>query len=140
MYVTLFSSNIYMLVTYLFYVTQKTCICYCSPRALTYVVHKFPQHAHVFFLVYSTPGPMSSLDTVSKFIVSQWDHTSSVVGYHDHVSTTSSQRDCVSQSTLSPRLHDSLVNRCGCRSSSYSSPLSETRHVSGTSLLEKHIY
>jgi len=83
----------------------------------------------IFFLVCSTPGPMSSLDTVSKFTVSQWDHTSSMVGYHDHVSTASSQRDCVSQSTLSPRLHDNLVNRCGCRSSSHSSPLSASTAV-----------
>jgi len=30
-YVILFSSDIYMLVIYLFYVTQKTYICYCSP-------------------------------------------------------------------------------------------------------------
>jgi len=46
-----------------------------------------------FFLFGSTPGPLSSPDTVSNFTVSQWDHRSSMVGYHDHVSTTSSQRD-----------------------------------------------
>ena len=92
---------------------------------------------HMFFsLVCSTPGPISSLDTVSKFRVSQWDHTSSTVGYHDHVSTASSQRDCESQSTLNLWLHDNLVNRCGCWSSSHGSPLSETRHVSGNSLLK----
>jgi len=94
-----------------------------------------------FFLVYSTLGPMSSLDTVFKFTVSQWDHTSSMVGHHhDHVSTASSQKDCVSQSTLSPRLHDNLVNRCGCRFSSHSSQLSETKDVSGNSLLKNIWY
>ena len=73
------------------------------------------------FFVYSIHGPMSSPDMVSNFSVSQWDHTSSIVGYHNHGSTASSQRDCVSQSTLS---HDNLANRCGWRSSSHSSPLS----------------
>jgi len=53
---------------------------------------------------------MSSPDTVSKFTESQWVHARSMVGYHDHVSTVSSQRDCVSQSTLS---HYNLANRCG---------------------------
>ena len=38
---------------------------------------KIPQHVHVFFLGLQYAGPMSSLDTVSKFIVSQWDHTNS---------------------------------------------------------------
>ena len=91
----------------------------------------------IFSLVCSTPGPISSLDTVFKFTVSQWDHTSSMVGYHDHVST----RNCESQSTLNPRLHDTLVNRCGCRSSSHSSsPLSETKYVSGDSLLKNISY
>jgi len=87
-----------------------------------------------FFLLGSTPGPMSSPDTVSNFTVSQWDHRSSMVGYHDHVSTASSQRDYVSQSILSHESilsHYNLANRCGRRPSSHSSPLSETRHVCG---------
>ena len=46
----------------------------------------------------------------------QWDHKISMVGYHNHVSTASSQRDCVSQSNLS---HYNLANRCGWRSSSH---------------------
>ena len=92
-----------------------------------------------FSLVYCTSGPMSS-DMVSKFTVSQWDHTSSKVGYHDHVWTVSSQREYESQSTLNPRLYDNLVNRCGWRSSSHTSPLSETRHVSGCSLLKNISY
>jgi len=104
--------------------TENTCILL---QSLTFVVRKIPQHAHVFFWVCSTPGPMSSPDTALKFTVSQWDHASSTAGYHDHVSTASSQRDCVSQTTLS---HYNLVNRCGWRSLSHSSPLSETRHVS----------
>ena len=58
---------------------------------------------------------------------------SSMVGYHDHVSTASSQRDCVSPSTLS---HYNLANMCGWRSSSHSSLFSETRHVSGNSWLK----
>jgi len=52
----------------------------------------------IFSLVSSTPAPMSSLDTVSKFTLSQRDHTSSMVGYHYHVSTASSQRYLDSQS------------------------------------------
>jgi len=86
-----------------------------------------------FFFVCSTPGPMSSPDTVSNFTVSQRAHRSYIIGYHDHVSTVSSPRDCVSQSTLS---HDKLANRCGRRSSSHSSPLSETSDVWGNSLLK----
>ena len=65
-----------------------------------------------FSLVYCTSGPMSS-DMVSKFTVSQWDHTSSKVGYHDHVWTVSSQREYESQSTLNPRLYDTLVTGVG---------------------------
>jgi len=137
-YVTLFSNKIYMLVIYLFYVTQKTYICYCSPWHMLF--KKSHSMNMFFFWVFSTPGPMSSPDTVSKFTVSQWDHTSSMVGYHDQVSTASSQRDCVSQSTLSQRLLENLANRCGCRSSSHSSPLSETRRVSGNSLLKNVSY
>jgi len=134
MYVALLSSNICMLVIYLFYVTQKTNLCYCSPW---HMLFKTSHNMHMFFsLVCSTPGPKSSLDAVSKFTVSQRDHTSSMVGYHDHVSTAS----CESQSTLNPRLHDNLVNKCGCRSSSHSSPLSETIHVSGNSLLKNVSY
>ena len=69
---------------------------YCSPW---HMLFKKSHNMHMFFsLVCSTPGPMSSLDTVSKFTVSQWDITSSMVGYHDHVSTASSQRYCESQS------------------------------------------
>jgi len=92
-----------------------------------------------FFLVCSTLGLMSSLDTVSKFTVSQWDDTISMVGYHDHVSTASSLRDYKSQSTLNLKFHDgsdNLVIRCGCRSSCHSRTLSETIHVSGNSLLK----
>jgi len=82
--------------------------------------------------------PCHHSDTISKFTVSQWEHTSSIVGYHDDISTGSSQRDYKLQSTHNPRLHNNLVNKCGCRSSSHSSPLSETRHVSGCSLLKIH--
>ena len=53
---------------------------------------------------------MSSPDTVSNFSVSQWDHTFSMVGCHNHFPTASPQRDCMSQSTLS---HDNLANWCG---------------------------
>ena len=82
--------------------------------------------------------PCHHSGTVSNFIVSQWDDTSSKVGYHDHVWTVSSQRDYESQSTLNPRFYENLVNSCasGWRSSSHSSPPSETRHVSGCSLLK----
>jgi len=143
-YVTLFSSNIYMLVIYLFYATQKT-LCYtkgnifilCYTKNAIVVPDRCcsqnPTTCTCFFLVCITTWPMSSSDTVSKFKVSQWDHTSSMVGYHDPVSTASSQRDYVSKSTLS---HYNLANMCGWRSWSHSSPLSETRHVSGNSLLK----
>ena len=53
--------------------------------------------------------PCHHSDTVSKLTVSQWDHTLSMVGYHDHVSTVSSQRDYESPSTLNPWLHDNPV-------------------------------
>ena len=93
---------------------------------------------HMFLVfVCSTLGPMLSPDTVPNFSVSQWDHTSSMVGNHNHVSITLSQRDCVSQSTLS---HDNLANRCGWRSLSHSSQLSETRHVSGNTLLKCFLF
>ena len=59
----------------------------------------------------------------------QWDY---VVRYNDHVSTTSSQRNLLSKSTLS---HGKLTNRRGKRYAYYRSPLSETIHVWGNSLL-----
>jgi len=46
MYVALFSSNIHMLVIYLFYVTQKTCLCYCSPW---HMLFKKSHNMHMFF-------------------------------------------------------------------------------------------
>jgi len=98
---------------------------------------KKSHNIHMFlFFVCSTPGIMSTHDTICNFLVSQWDHTSSMVGCHNYVSTASSQRNCVSQLTL----HDNLANRCGWRSSSHSSPLSETRHVSDNSLLKNISY
>jgi len=140
-YVTLISSNICMLVIYLFYVTQQPYACYCSPW---HMLFKKSQNMHMCFLFWSAVrlNPCHHSDTASKFkfTVSQWDHTSSIFGYHDHVSTVPSQRDYDSQSTLNPRLHDNLVNRCGWRSLSHSSPLSETRHVSGCSLLKNISY
>jgi len=123
-YVTLFSSNIYMLAIYQFDVTQKHIYVIVAPGMCC---SKNPTTYTWFFFVCSTPVPMSSPDTVSNFTVSRWDHRSSMVGYHDHFSTASSQRDWVSQSTLS---HDNLANRRGRRSSSHLSPLSETRHAS----------
>jgi len=134
-YVTQFSSNIYILAIFwrkdFFHVTQfaKICVCYCSPWNI--FLKKSPT-MHMLFLVCSTPGPMSSPDTASNLSV-QWDHRSFIVGYHDHFSSVSSQRDCVSQSSLS---HDgNLANQCGRRFLSYRSPLSETTHVWGNSLL-----
>jgi len=134
--VTLFSSNICMLVIYMLhnkhiYVIVVPHIC-CSKNSAT---------CTCFFLWSAVRlDPYHHSDTVSKFTVSQWDHISSKVGYHDHVWIVSSQRDYESQSTLSPRLYDNLVNRCVWRSSSHSSPPSETRHVSGCSLLKKISY
>jgi len=80
------------------------------------------------FLIFvcSTPRPMSSPDTVSNFSVSQCNHTCSMVGCHNHFSTASPQRNYMSQ--------------CGWWSSSHSSPPSETRHVSGNSLLQNQQY
>jgi len=48
MYVALFSSNIHMLVIYLFYVTQKTCLCYCSPW---HMLFKKSHNMHMFFFL-----------------------------------------------------------------------------------------
>ena len=84
LYVTSFSSNICMLVTYLFYVTEQTYICYCS---LSHMLFKKSYNMHMFFLLWYAVrlDPCHHSDTVSKFTVSQWDPTSSKVGYHDHV-------------------------------------------------------
>jgi len=57
---------------------------------------KIPQHEHVFPPFAVCLDPCHHSDTVSKFTVSQWDQ-SSMFGYHDHVSTGSSQRDYESQ-------------------------------------------
>jgi len=105
------------------------------------MLFKNPTTCTCFFLWAAVRlDPCHHSDTVSKFTVSQWDHTSFKVGYHDHVLTGSSQRDCESQTILNPRLHDNLVNRCRRRSSSHSSLLSETRHVSGCSVFKNISY
>jgi len=46
-YDTLLSSNIYMLLVYLFYVSQKTYISYCSPW---HMLFKKSHNMHMFFL------------------------------------------------------------------------------------------
>jgi len=116
LYVTLFSSNICMLVIYLFMLHNKHIYVIVVPHIFC---SKNSAPCTCFFLWSAVRlDPYHHSDTVSKFTVSQWDHTSFKVGYHDHIWTVSSQRDYESQSTLNPRLYDNLVNRCGWRSSS----------------------
>jgi len=135
---SLFSSNICMLVIYLFMLHNKCIDVIVAPHICC---SKHPTPCTCFFLLCAVRlDPCHQSGTVSKFTVSQWDHTSLKVGYHDHVWTVSWQRDYSSQSTLDLRLYANLVNRCGWRSSSHSSPLSETRHVSGWYLLKNIIY
>ena len=137
LYVTLFSSNIRMLVIFFMLHNKNIYVIVVSHTSCS----KNPTKCTCFFLWSAVRLDLCHhSDTVSKFTVSQWDHTSSKVGSHDHVWTVSSQRDYESQSTLAPRLYDNLINRCEWRSSSHSSPLSETRHVSGCSLLKNMSY
>jgi len=127
-----------MLVTYLFMLNNKHIYVIIVPHICC---SKNPTTCTCFFLWSAVRlDPCHHSDMVSKFTVSQWDHTSSKVGYHDYVWTVSSQRDYKSRLTLNPRLYDNLVNRRGWRSSPHSSPLSETRHVSGCSLLKNISY
>jgi len=125
--VTLFSNDINMLVTYLLYVTQFVNNVYmvfvvpdicCSKNLSSYTMLLcYLQYAWTHVIAWHG----IQLDSV------QWDHRSPMVsGYHDHVSTASSQRDWVSQSTLS---HGNLANRRGRPGSYCRSPFSETRHV-----------
>ena len=74
-YVTLFSSVIYMLVIYSFCVTQNTYICNCSPWSTLF---KKSQNMHTFFFVSAVRlEPCDQLTRViTWFKVSQWDHTS----------------------------------------------------------------
>jgi len=77
----------YFQVTYVcnifIYVTQKTYVCYCSP---SHMLFKTSHTMHMFFFWSAVRlDPCHHLDTVSKFAVSQWDHTSFKVGYHDYV-------------------------------------------------------
>jgi len=138
LYLTAFLSKICMLVIYVFMLHNKHIYVIVVPHICC---SKHPTPCTCFFLWCTVRlDPCHHSGTVSKFTVSQWDHTSLRVGYHDHVWTVSSQRVYESQSTLNPRLHDNLVNRCGWRSSSHSSPLSKTRHVSGCYLLTNISY
>jgi len=123
--VTLFSSNTYDVDNIFILCSTKKIYIYVT-AVPDICCSKNPTTCTSSFLVCSTIGHISSPDTVSNFTLSQWDRRSSMIEYYDHVSTASSQSDCVSQSTLS---HYNLANRCGRRSSSHSSPVSETRHV-----------
>jgi len=138
LYVTVFLCNICMLVIYLFMLHNKHIHFIVVPHICC---SKNPTQCTCFLLWCTVRlDPCHHSGTASNFIVSQWDDTSSKLGYHDNVWTVSSQRDYESQSTLHPRLYDNLVNRCGWRSSSHINPLSETRHVSGCSLLKNISY
>jgi len=124
-YVTLFSSNVYMLVIYIclcYTICQKPYTCYCSPW---HIMFKKTHDMHVVFFCLQYAWTYVIVWHVIWFHSLQCYHRSFMVGYHDHVSIASSQRDCVSQSFLS---QDYLANWCGRRSSCYFSPLSETRH------------
>jgi len=67
LYITLFSKNIYMLVKYLLHVTQLVNNIYIVFVVLNICCSKNP--TSWLYVVYSTPGPMSSLDTVSNLTV-----------------------------------------------------------------------
>jgi len=96
LYVTLFSSNICMLVIYLFMLHNKHVYVIVVPHICC---SKNPTQCTCFSLWSAVRlDPCRHSDTVSKFIVSQWDHTSSKVGYNGHVWTVSAQRDYESQS------------------------------------------
>jgi len=86
LYVTLYSNNIYMLVIYLLYVTQFVnnivhTYGICSPW---HMLFKKSHNMHIYFLQYAWTHVATrhgiQLDSV------QWDHRSSMAGYHDHVS------------------------------------------------------
>ena len=89
---------------------KKTHICYCSPGHMLFK-NSQKMHMLVMGLQYAWTHVIARHDI--QFLSVQWDHTSSMVVYEDHVSTASSQRDCVSQSTLN---HGNLANWCGRRS------------------------
>jgi len=81
--VTLFSSNICMLVIYLFMLHNKHIYVIVVPQMCC---SKHPTLCTCFFLWSAARlDPCNHSDTVSKFTFSQWDHTSSKFGYHDHV-------------------------------------------------------
>ena len=67
LYVTLFSNNIYMLVIYLLYVTQFVNNIYMVFVVTDICCSKNPTTC--LYVVCSTPGPMSSPDTVSNLTV-----------------------------------------------------------------------
>ena len=83
MYVTLFSSNICMLVIYVIMLHKKNMYVIVVPLIC---FSKHPTPCTCFFLWSAVRlDPCYHSDTVSKFTVSQWDYTSSKVGYHDYV-------------------------------------------------------
>ena len=83
LYVTLFSSNICMLVKYLFMLHKKHMYVIVVPHICC---SKHPTPCTCFFLWSAVSlDPCHHSDMVSKSTVSQWDHTSSKVGYHDYV-------------------------------------------------------
>ena len=127
-YVTLFSSNLYTLLICSFRLHKKHIYIIAVPAICC---SKNPSTCTCFFLSSVRLDPYQH-PTGCPLSRCHNEIIQCMVGYYDHVSTTSSQRDCVSHTTLS---HDNLANLCGRQSSSHRSPLSETRHVSGNSLL-----
>ena len=82
-YLTLFSSNKCMLVIYVFMLHNKHIYVIVVPHICC---SKHPTPCTCFFLWCTVRlDPCHHSGTVSKFTVSQWDHTSLKVGYHDHV-------------------------------------------------------
>jgi len=81
--VTVFSSNICMLAICLCMLHNKHIYVIAVPHVCC---SKNPTQCTCFFFWCAVRlDPCHHSGTVSNFIVSQWDHTSFKVGYHDHV-------------------------------------------------------
>jgi len=117
-----FSNNIYMLGAHFIYVTLSkhpttwTCFWFLSAVLLDPCYHP-------------TQYPISQCHNAIIHVL--WLGVTIIFQLRHHRETTCHSR---------PSVSDNLANSCGWRSSSHSSPPSETRHVSGNSLLQNQQY
>ena len=101
---TIFKEQIYFdnMFILCYTICKKINSCYCSPRHISF--QKSHNNNMLFFCLQYAWTHVIFRHGI-QFHSVQWDHRSSMVRYHDHVSTASSQRDVVQDTCRTRHLY-----------------------------------